>query len=241
MTIFTDKAVSYIPRLQVDLGITREQACGIFGNLGTETGGFTALQEKAPTIAGSRGGYGWMQWTGPRRRKYEAWCKANNLNATVDETNYKYLVQETKTDEAHSLAQLKKTTTLASATETFMRQNLRPGAPHLENRIEWAKKAYAATEGSGAGATAAGGAIIAAGGATVASNPGYEWLWIVVGVAAVIAVIGFALHWINKRKQHEEEAVLKSAKVRTTGARTKGKGRAKSVSKRLVRKSVGTV
>src|SRR5258706_3609441 len=59
MTIFTDKAVRYIPRLQVDLGITREQACGIFGNLGTETGGFTALQEIKPTVAGSRGGYGW--------------------------------------------------------------------------------------------------------------------------------------------------------------------------------------
>lgn len=227
MTIFTDKAIKYIPRMQIDLGITREQACGIFGNLGTETGGFTALQEKKPTVAGSRGGYGWMQWTGPRRRKYEAWYKANNLDPASDETNYKYLVQETKTDEAHSLSQLKKTTSIESATETFMKQNLRPGAPHLENRISWAKKADEATKSSAPATTAVVGTVAAGGTVAAAAQSGHTWLWIAAGVIAVIAVIGFTLHWINKRKENEEEIALKPVKVKTTGARAKRKSRAK--------------
>src|SRR6266516_4378324 len=121
MTIFTDKVQKYNSRLMADLSINRVQACGPWGNIGTETGGFTALQEKRPVIAGSRGGFGWLQWTGPRRRKYEAWCLSNKLDPASDEANYRYLVYETKTDEAASLAALKKTTTVDEAVEVFMK------------------------------------------------------------------------------------------------------------------------
>lgn len=37
-----------------------------------ERGGFTLLQEQKPTVAGSKGSFGWYQWTGPRRRAYFA-------------------------------------------------------------------------------------------------------------------------------------------------------------------------
>jgi hypothetical protein len=146
MALFEDKSKIYVPRLMQDLSITREQACGIMGNIGGETGGFTALQEKKPTVKGSRGGYGWMQWTGPRRKKYEAWAAQNNLNPATDEANYRYLVQETMTDELHSLIQLRKTSTVEAATETFMLQNLRPGVPNLKGRVTWANRADDATK-----------------------------------------------------------------------------------------------
>jgi hypothetical protein len=141
MTVFDDKVRKYNERLKRDFQINDVQACGIWGNLGTETGGFTALQEKNPTVKGSRGGYGWMQWTGPRRKKYEAWCKTKGLDAAADETNYQYLIHETLTDEWKSIQQVRKTTTIEAATETFMKLNLRPGIPHLENRYRWARKA----------------------------------------------------------------------------------------------------
>lgn len=195
MSLFTDKAVKYVPRLQADLGITREQACGIFGNLGTETGGFTALQEIKPTVAGSRGGYGWMQWTGPRRRKYESWCQAAGLNPADDETNYKYLVLETKTDEANSLRLLKMTTTVDAATETFMAKNLRPGVPHLPNRKQWGQKAYEATkEGAPTGGAVV--STIAVSGAAWYTYPEY-WIWGAFGAAA----IGILWYIIHKRIQ----------------------------------------
>lgn len=197
MTLFEQKAIKYVPRLMVDLNLTRVQACGIFGNLGTETGGFTALQEKKPLVAGSRGGYGWMQWTGPRRRKYEEWAKANKLNVAEDETNYKYLVKETLTDEFHSLVQLRKTTTVEAATETFCKLNLRPGIVHMDNRIKWGRKAEEATRTPVAETAVTAGPV---GGAVIAmtqTEPKY-WIWIALA-AAVIGIGGFIL--IRKNKE----------------------------------------
>ena len=45
-------------------------------------------------MAGSRGGFGWAQWTGPRRREFEAYAKENNLDPKSDEANYGFLVHE---------------------------------------------------------------------------------------------------------------------------------------------------
>jgi len=56
------KLMRDFPKLQVD------DAAATLGNLGHECAGFTKLQEIAPTMKGSRGGYDWPMWTGPRRR-----------------------------------------------------------------------------------------------------------------------------------------------------------------------------
>lgn len=200
MSLFTDKVIKYTPRLMKDLGITRVQACGVWGNTGTETGGFRHLQELNPTVAGSKGGYGWMQWTGPRRRAYEAWCKKNNLNPSDDESNYKYLVYETLNIETKSLIQLRKTTTVEAATETFMLLNLRPGVKHLSDRIRWARQAYEATKTLPGAGSATTGAVVPAVVATVAfwENPHF-WA-IVIPVTVVGALIGY-LAYRNSKKE----------------------------------------
>lgn len=206
----------------VDLNLSRVQACGIMGNIGGETGGFKALQEIKPTVAGSRGGYGWMQWTGPRRKKYEAWAKAKNLNIASDETNYLYLVEETKTDEVHSLMQLRKTTTVESATETFMLQNLRPGAPHLEGRIKWAKLAETETRSPVAETSTT---VAAGGGAVIAmtqTEPRY-WIWIIIA-----AVAAGAIGWIVIRRSKAHEAVEAANKVQELSSSKKGKKNVKA-------------
>lgn len=206
MTVFTDKAKVYVPRLMKDLTIKDFHSEGIFGNIGGETGGFAALQEKKPTVAGSKGGYGWLQWTGPRRRKFTMWCNAQKLDPASDEANYQYLVKETLTDEAHSLAQLKKTTTLEAATETFMLQNLRPGIPNLKGRIDWAKKAKVAQETVTTPTTSKVGSaiVVATTGAVVASKAHtthpHLWPWI-IGISAVVGIIGWAIiHFYRKNK-----------------------------------------
>lgn len=80
-------------RLAKDLGLTGAQASGIVGNLEAESG-LKAVQEKNP-IAG-RGGFGWAQWTGPRRVQFENYAKAHGLDPKSDEANYGFLLQELK-------------------------------------------------------------------------------------------------------------------------------------------------
>lgn len=65
---FESKAQTYLPQLVKDLGITQVQAAAILGNLGHESAGLQPnINEKNPTVKGSKGGYGWGQWTGSRR------------------------------------------------------------------------------------------------------------------------------------------------------------------------------
>jgi hypothetical protein len=215
MSLFQDKAKIYIPKLMLALDITRIQACGIFGNLGTETGGFLHLQELKPTVKGSKGGYGWMQWTGPRRRKYEAWCKANNMEPSSDDANYTYLVHETLTDEKHSLIQLRKTTTIEAATETFMAQNLRPGVPHLDNRIKYARIADEATRAPVEEATGA--AVIVAGGAAVAAANPVHWHWYLIGAIVAAGVAWIMINSAKGMNEEEQPPMVDTKKGKTNG------------------------
>lgn len=142
--LFTAKVMVWGPRLAKDLGLADFQSAGVFGNFGRETGGFRLLQEQKPTVAGSRGGYGWAQWTGPRRRAFEAWCKENKFAPNTDEANYGFLVHELKTNYAGALAALKRTKTLDSAVEVFEVQYEGAGVKAMAERKRWAKTALVA-------------------------------------------------------------------------------------------------
>lgn len=132
----------YTARLQSDLIIKGFQADGIFGNVGLECNGFATMQEMSP-IAGT-GGYGWQQWTGPRRKSYFAFCRAKNIEPSEPESNYLFLVHESLGDERASLALLRLTKTRDEAVEVWCDKNERPGVRALNKRIEWAKLAEAA-------------------------------------------------------------------------------------------------
>jgi len=132
------------PRLMRDLGLTDLQAAGLLGNLGHESGGFRQLQEVAPVVAGSRGGWGLAQWTGPRRVAMEAWCRAHALDPAAPEAQYRYLCTELRTTEAAALAALRQAPTLEAATETVCRFFERPGVVALASRLDWARRALAA-------------------------------------------------------------------------------------------------
>lgn len=146
--LFSAKAAVYGPRLMADFGLTAAQAAGIFGNIGHECGGFRIMQEIKPTVAGSRGGFGWCQWTGPRRLKFEAYCARNGLDPVSDAANYAYLFVELKGDEFPAILAVKKTATLAEATDAFCRTFERPGVVALSERMSWATKALAAVRGA---------------------------------------------------------------------------------------------
>src|SRR5690606_423626 len=140
----------FVPRLMQDFNLDLLSACAVFGNAGHESNGFKTLQELKPLVPGSRGGYGIMQWTGPRRRDYEAYCKRNNLSPADMESNYKFLFVELKGPEGRVLPKLKAAKGLEAKVEVFMKTFLRPGIPHLDSRIIWAKRAYEAVQDANA-------------------------------------------------------------------------------------------
>ncbi len=126
--------------LMRDFGLTRPQAAGFVGNLAHESGGFNTLQEISPLIPGSRGGYGYAQWTGGRRRQYERWSRERGLNPASYEANYGFLKHElTNTQERSVLTQLRKARSAREAALIVRRKFLRPGIPHDKSRIRFAE------------------------------------------------------------------------------------------------------
>jgi hypothetical protein len=152
------------PRLKADLardfGLNDVQAAAFAGNLAHESGGFNTLQEVSPVVPGSRGGFGYAQWTGPRRREFEAWTARNGLDPTSYEANYGFLKHElANTGEKKVLEALRQTNDPVTATQVVSDQFLRPGVPGMASRQKWTQRAL--TAGNQADLPAAGATPVA--------------------------------------------------------------------------------
>jgi len=128
-----------------DFGLSPEQAAGVVGNLGAESG-LRAVQELRPVRG--RGGFGWAQWTGPRRLAFEQWCHHRNLEPTSYAANYGFLKAELSGavpgfDYRHAITQVKKTSTVKAATETFEANYEKAGVKRMSARIALANRAFA--------------------------------------------------------------------------------------------------
>lgn len=135
--------------LMKDFGLTRTQASAFVGNLAHESGNFKQLQEIKPLVKGSKGGWGFAQWTGARRKAFEAWADEMGLDPRSYEANYGYLKRELSAKDpiimnmgVNTIKNLQKTTTLGQATKLVMDSFLRPSAEHagLDSRISYAKQ-----------------------------------------------------------------------------------------------------
>lgn len=128
-------------------------AVAAMGNSGHESGGFMLMQEMKPTVAGSRGGWGWFQWTGPRRRAFEAWAKARGLNFASYEANLGFLLHELRTTEKATIARVARAQGLNAKTKEFELAYERAGVKHYSSRYEWAQIALNAYHAQEAGET----------------------------------------------------------------------------------------
>ena len=146
MTKFERVAPWAMDKLMADFGFSLLGAAAIMGNAGHESGGLEKLQEINPTVKGSRGGYGWFQWTGPRRREYEAYCERNGFDPASDIANYKFLFVELKSTEKKAIAAVKNARTLDEKTVAFEKAFERAGIKHYPSRKQWALKALHAWE-----------------------------------------------------------------------------------------------
>ena len=82
-SLFISKAPGIMKTLMDEFSLKDFQAAGILGNIGTECNGFKNLREIGQPEG--RGGYGWCQWTGPRRRAFLSWCEKNSFDWHSDE------------------------------------------------------------------------------------------------------------------------------------------------------------
>lgn len=147
---FRQVAPPYMALLRADFPVLDpEDAEAVFGNLGHESKGLTDDQEDKPVVAGSKGGRNWAQWTGPRRRAFEAYCRRTGRDADSDEAAYAWLFVELKTTEKHAIAALRAASGLEAKTKAFCDAFLRPGIKHYDSRLQWAKVAKAAYEAAG--------------------------------------------------------------------------------------------
>jgi hypothetical protein len=137
-------------KLMQDFDIEVVHAAGVLGNLGHECNGFQTLHEIGQPEG--KGGYGWAQWTGPRRRQFLGWCDEHNLNWKSDEANYGFLHFELSGPEKGAIAAILKTSTLASAVKAFERNYERAGTPNYESRNKWGAIALDAFKNSQRGA-----------------------------------------------------------------------------------------
>lgn len=142
---FRQIAPAYMAKLLADFPtLNKLDAAAVFGNAGYESAGFTKLQELKP-VAG-RGGFGWFQWTGPRRRSFETYAKRNNLALSEAETNYKFLFVELRGEEARAIPALRAKTTLDEKVVAFEEAYERAGVKNYPERQRWARIALDAFE-----------------------------------------------------------------------------------------------
>lgn len=134
-----------IDRFAIDLNLQPFQAGGIVGNLGYESAGFSILQEQHP-ISG-RGGWGWEQATGSRRRAMEAWAAAHNFSLSADEANYGFILFELQGAYASVVSRLRQTATIEEAVMIFGIYDEAPYGttpthlPGYAERLAWGKRA----------------------------------------------------------------------------------------------------
>jgi len=138
--LFTQKVHYIRPKLRADFSLSAQDANAIIGNLAHETGGFEHFQEKNPTVAGSRGGFGWAQWTGSRRRAFEAYCSRNDLDPYSDKANYGWLWVELTGPEKKAIPAVKKAKGLPAKVKAFEKSFERAGTKHYASRIKWAER-----------------------------------------------------------------------------------------------------
>lgn len=143
--LFEQKAPGIMSLLMQDFPLTVEDAAAPLGNIGEECGGFELLQEQSP-IGGGAGGFGWAQWTGPRRVQFLTYCSRANLDPKSDKANYGFLFVELKGAYAHVLDKVRAAVGVAAKVVAFMNGYEMPNAAyaHVDVRTAYANRAIAA-------------------------------------------------------------------------------------------------
>ena len=148
---FAGRSAALMHDLVTKFGLNPTQAAGLIGNLGYESSGLTpGIHEQG--LPGNQGGLGYAQWTGSRRREFEAWAAKNNLDVHSEAANRGFLENELSNTPVGraTIAALKKSQTLQQSTlagENTFEKPANPAAS-FSRRLSWAQQSAALGEGT---------------------------------------------------------------------------------------------
>ena len=133
-------------------GVPLAAAQGIAANLMAESGLNPGINERNPVVPGSRGGFGFAQWTGPRRRQYEAFAAQRGVKLDDPQAQLDFLVWEGQNTEKSAWNATLSAPDATAAAKTFSDQFLRPGVPNMGNRLALASQYAGLAPGNAGGA-----------------------------------------------------------------------------------------
>lgn len=124
----------------VQRGVPVHIAQGIVANMIAESRLNPGINEAAPIVPGSRGGYGLNQWTGPRRRQYEAFAQSRGAPLDDLDTQLDFTLVELQGPERAAWEALQGAQDPVQAARIYSDKFLRPGIPHLDRRLSEAAR-----------------------------------------------------------------------------------------------------
>ena len=125
-------------------GVPEHIARGMIANMIVESRLDPGINEIAPLVPGSRGGYGLNQWTGPRRRQYEAFASERGKPFDDLNTQLDFTLWELQNTERGAWDAIQQAPDARAAAVLYSEKFLRPGIPNMDARM-------AALNGLGAG------------------------------------------------------------------------------------------
>ena len=118
----------------IERGVPKHVAQAFEANAQDESGMRPDINEAKPIVPGSRGGYGLMQWTGPRRKQLEAFAAQRGVPVSDMGAQIDFLVNELGTTEKRAAERIFSTDNPADAAVAIMNDFLRPHKSHRPKR-----------------------------------------------------------------------------------------------------------
>lgn len=119
-------------------GLSLPVAQGIVANMKAESNLQPGINEISPVVAGSRGGFGLNQWTGPRRVAYEQFAAERGAPLDDLQTQLDFTMYELQGPERAAFNALENVNDPIEAARIYSEKFLRPGTPNMDKRLGYA-------------------------------------------------------------------------------------------------------
>lgn len=130
------EVANYVGGGLVERGLPQHVAEGFLMNMMHESGFDPDINEKAPLVKGSRGGYGLYQLTGPRRRQFEKYAEATGRETYDVDAQLDFLMWELENTESSAFDKIMSTGNSREAAIAIVKYFLRPAPENQAKRIK---------------------------------------------------------------------------------------------------------
>lgn len=131
---FSGSAAQGIREGLISRGLPPHVADAFVMNFQDESGLNPGINEAAPIVPGSRGGFGLAQWTGPRRRELESFAAQRGGDVADPNIQMDFLVTELQGPEAGAAQAILSAPTAEEAAVAVLNKFLRPAEQHRAER-----------------------------------------------------------------------------------------------------------